>query len=171
MEVDLGLALGDNAGAMLNVSRVDSRSNEQRLLAFFALHKFMGVVNARRVFAQGASDLWFAEQGGALVGALLAVEQEPGDGEIRGCVENCLVDPGQRRDGIALALMEAAETYYRGRGWVGMEFAVRKHFEPNRALLESGYVIIREYKKDKRDWDGNPIKDQERYVTRKDFAG
>ena len=67
--------------------------------------------------------------------------------------------------------MEAAENYYRYQGSVGMEFAVRKHFEPNQSLLESGYVIIREYKKDKRDWDGNLIKDQERYVIRKDFTG
>ena len=155
---------------MLRISKVDSSANEQRLVDFFTDHKFMGVANARRVFAQGPSDLWLAERGNQLVGTLLAVEGQRPDGEIRGGVENCLVDQAQRREGIARRLMEAAETYYRGRGLVGMEFAVRKHFEPNRALLESGYVIIREYKIDKRDWDGNLIKDQERYVIRKDFT-
>ena len=155
---------------MSRISKVDSSANEQRLLDFFKDHRFMGVENARRVFAQGPSDLWFAETGNQLVGALLAVEERRPDGEIRGCVENCLVDEGHRREGIAKSLMEAAETHYRGRGLVGMEFAVRKQFEPNKALLESGYRIIREYKKDKRDWDGNPIRDQERYVVRKDFT-
>jgi hypothetical protein len=43
--------------------------------------------------------------------------------------------------------------------------ATRAH----RALLASGYEVIREYKKDKRDWDGNPILGQERYILRKDF--
>ena len=51
------------------ISKVDSRANEQRLLDFFTLHEFMGVPNARRVFAQGPSDLWFAEEGGKLVAA------------------------------------------------------------------------------------------------------
>ena len=153
------------------MSKVDSRANEQRLLDFFTDHEFMGVANARRVFAKGPCDLWLAENGNQLVGALLAVEDRRPDGEIRGCVENCLVDPRHRRDGVARTLVEAAEAHYRARGLVGMEFAVRKHFEPNRSLLASGYVVIREYKKDKRDWDGNPIKDQERYVLRKDFTG
>ncbi len=67
--------------------------------------------------------------------------------------------------------MEAAESYYRGRGLAGMEFSVRKHFEPNEPLLESGYVIVRKYEKDKRDWDGNLIKGEQRYVIRKDFTG
>ena len=155
---------------MLRISKVDTRANEHRLLNFFTDHKFMGVANARRVFAQGPSDLWLAEKSDKLVGALLAVEDQRPDDEIRGCVENCLVDQAQRREGIARRLMEAAETYYRGRGLVGMEFAVRKHFEPNRSLLESGYVIIREYKRDKHDWDGNLIKDQERCIIRKDFT-
>ena len=66
--------------------------------------------------------------------------------------------------------MEAAEAYYRGRGLVGMEFAVREDFEPNKTLFASGYVIIREYKKDKRDWDGNLMKNQERLIIRKDFT-
>ena len=51
-----------------------------------------------------------------------------------------------------------------------MEFAVRKHFEPNDALLREGYRIVREYTKDKQDWDGNPIRAQERWIIRKDFA-
>ena len=156
---------------MLKMSKVVSSSNEQRLLDFFKDHTFMGVVNAQRVFTQGPSDLWLAEEGNQLVGALLAVKERRPAGEIRGCVENCLVDRGHRREGIARTLMEAAEKYYRGRGLAGMEFAVQKHFEPNESLLESGYVIIRAYKKDKRDWDGNPIKDQERYVVQKDFTG
>ncbi len=155
---------------MLKMSKVDSSANEQRLLDFFKDHKFMGVVNAQSVFTHGTSDIWLAEEGNQLVGALLAVKERRPDGEIRGCVENCLVDRGHRREGIARTLMETAETYYRGRGLVGMEFAVRKHFGPNKSLLESGYVIIREYKRDKRDWDGNLIKDQERYIVRKDFA-
>ncbi len=156
---------------MLRISKVVSSANEQRLLDFFKDHKFMGAANARRVFAQGPSDLWLAEKGNQLAGALLAVEERRPDGEIRGCVENCLVDRGHRHGGIARMLMEAAETYYRGQGLVGMEFAVRKHFEPNKSLLESGYVIIREYTRDKRDWDGNLIKDQERMIIRKDFTG
>ena len=56
---------------MLKISKVDSSAYEQRLLDFFTDHKFMGVSNARRVFAQGPSDLWLAEIGDQLVGALL----------------------------------------------------------------------------------------------------
>ena len=155
----------------LRISKADSSAYRQRLLDFFTDHEFMGVENARRVFDEGESDLWLAEDGDRLIGALLSVEGRRADGQIRGCVENCLVDPKRRRDGVARGLMEAAESYYRGRGLVGMEFAVRKQFEPNQALLESGYRIIREYKKDKRDWDGTLIKDQERMIIRKDFTG
>ena len=131
--------------SIATTSKVDSSANEQRLLDFFTDHEFMGAANAQRVFAEGPSDLWLAESGNRLVGALLAVEQRRLDGAIRGCVENCLVAPGHRREGIARTLMEAAENYYRGRGLAGMEFAVRKHFEPNESLLESGYVIVRAY--------------------------
>ena len=38
-------------------------------------------------------------------------------------------------------------------------------------MLESRYVTIREYEKDRRDWDGNLLVDQERCVIRKDFTG
>ena len=109
---------------MLRISKVDSSAFERRLLDFFTDHKFMGVENARRVFDEGSSDLWLAEDGDRLVGALLSVESRR-DGQLRGCVENCLVDPKRRRDGVARGLMEAAETYYRGRGLAGMELAVR----------------------------------------------
>jgi GNAT superfamily N-acetyltransferase len=156
---------------MLSISKVDTHANQERLLDFFTRHEFVGVLNARRVFAQGPADLWLAEDAGDLVGALLAVEERRSDGELRGCVENCLVDPERRRDRIARRLMEEAERHYRERGLAGMEFAVRKHFEPNAALLAEGYRIVREYKKDKRDWHGNLIKDQERYVIRKKFEG
>lgn len=155
---------------MLRISKVESSEHQQRLLDFFTAHEFMGVVNARRVFAQGPSDLWLAEEDSELLGALLAVEERRGDGRIRGCVENCLVTPAHRRRGIARALMEAAETHYRERGLAGVEFAVRRHFEPNAALLESGYSIIREYVRDKRDWHGNLIENQPRLIIRKDFT-
>jgi GNAT superfamily N-acetyltransferase len=151
------------------ISKADSRADAQRLLDFFTGHEFMGVENARRVFAEGPSDLWLAEADGRLVGALLAVEQLRAGGRVRGCVENCLVDPQCRREGLARRLMEVAEAHYRDRGLAGMEFAVRKQLEPNAALLESGYVIVREYEKDKRDWDGNLVRDQERCIMREDF--
>ncbi len=50
-----------------------------------------------------------------------------------------------------------------------MQFAVRKQFEPNESLFEAGYEVVREYKVDKPDWNGNIQKDQERYVIRLDF--
>lgn len=155
---------------MIPVEKVDATANAQRLLDFFTHYEFVGVENARRVFAQGPSDLWIAAEGGRWRGALLAVEDRRPDGQLRGCVENCLVDPNRRREGIARALMEACEAWYRQRGLVGMEFAVRESFEPNPQLFESGYAIVREYEKDKRDWDGNLIRGQQRLVIRKDFA-
>lgn len=155
----------------VRIRKVDAHSNQRRLLDFFESHRFAGVRNAQRVFSQGACDLWFAEDGLRLVGALLSVEEirRDGDGQLRGGVENCLVEEGRRRHGIARRLMEAAEAHYRSRGLVGMQFAVRRRFEPNEALFEAGYEVVREYKTDKYDWDGNLLKDQERYVIRKDF--
>ncbi len=155
---------------MVTISKIDSGTHEQQLLDFFSDHKFMGVVNAQRVFAQRPSELWVAEKDGEWVGALLSVADRRPDGLIRGCVENCLVDERHRREGVARSLMEAAEAYYRGLGLVGMEFAVRKNFEPNQQLIASGYRVIREYKKDKRDWDGNLIKGEARFTIRKGFT-
>ncbi len=156
---------------MMTIRKVDATSNERRLLDFFESHKFAGVRNAQRVFSQGPCDLWFAEDGDCLVGALLSVEDRrpDGDGQLRGSVENCLVDEERRRQGIARQLMEAVEAHYRNRGLVGMQFAVRKQFEPNDSLFEAGYEVVREYKTDKYDWNGDVLKDQERYVIRKDF--
>ena len=155
---------------MPTISKADPGADDQRLLDFFTQHEFMGVENARRVFAEGPSDLWLATEESRWVAALLAVEQRRSDGKLRGCVENCLVDPRYRRQGLARRLMQVAEAHYRSRELAGMEFAVRKLFEPNAALLESGYAIVREYEKDKRDWHGNLIKNQQRYIIRKDFT-
>ncbi len=156
---------------MVVIRKVDANPNQRRLLDFFESHKFAGVRNAKRVFSQGPCDLWFAEGGDRLVDALLSVEERrpDGDGQLRGGVENCLVNEERRRHGIARQLMEAAEAHYRNLGLVGMQFAVRKQFEPNESLFEAGYEVVREYKTDKYDWNGNILKDQERYVIRKDF--
>ena len=53
---------------MLRISKVDPDAHEQQLLEFFTEHKFQGVANARRVFTQGPSDLWLAEDHNQLVG-------------------------------------------------------------------------------------------------------
>ena len=153
----------------MRTSKVDPEAHAQRLLNFFTAHRFTGVENARCVFAQGPSDLWVTEDDERLAGALLGVGKRCLDGDLRGCAENCLVDPAYRRRGVARELLEVAEAYYRARALVGMEFAVRKDFEPNQSLLGAGYEIIREYRKNKRDRDGNLIIDQERYIIRKDF--
>lgn len=157
---------------MVTIRKVEVRANQGRLLELFGRHRFAGVRNARRVFSQGPCDLWFAEDEGRVVGALLSVEERraDGDGQLRGGVENCLVDEAYRQRGIARRLMEAAEAHYERRGLVGMQFAVRRHFEPNDALFAAGYEVVREYKTDKYDWDGNVLKDQERYVIRRDFS-
>ena len=125
--------------------------------------------NARRALAQGPCDLWLAHEGGKLVGALLSVERSCEDGARRGAPENCLVDMGSRREGIAARLLEAAERHYRDAGLAGMEFAVRREFEANKALLASGYEVVREYTRDKQDWDGSPIPNQARMLIRKSF--
>lgn len=155
---------------MLSIAKVDARANSEALYAFFAAHRFMGLHNARRVFQQAEPDLWFAHADETLVGALLSVEEERGGGGLRGCVENCLVTDLHRQRGVATLLLEEAEGHYRHRGLVGMEFAVRRELEVYDALRRSGYEVVRVYTKDKWDWEGNPILDQERHVIRKDFA-
>ncbi len=154
---------------MLHIAKVDAHQNAGILLRLFEAHRFAGVKNARRALAQGRCDLWLAREGEKLVGALLSVERSCEDGARRGTPENCLVDAGSRQEGIARRLLETAERHYRDAGLAGMEFAVRQEFEANRALLASGYEVVREYTRDKQDWGGNPIPNQARMLIRKSF--
>lgn len=153
---------------MVTVARVAAREHEEALYAFFAAQRFMGLHNARRVYRQAQPDLSLARDDAVLVGVLLAVEEERGGGA-RACVENCLVAEGYRRRGIGARLMGAAEAHYRRRGLIGMEFAVRRGLEAYESLLRSGYAVVRVYFKDVEDWEGNPLRGQERHVVRKDF--
>ena len=97
------------------------------------------------------------------------MERTCDDGARRGAPENCLVDVGSRRNGIARLLLETAERHYSVAGLEGMEFAVRRDFEANQALFASGFVAVREYTRDKEDWDGMVIRNQERLLIRKSF--
>ena len=129
----------------------------------------MGLHNARRVYQEARPDLWFAYDAGTLVGALLSVESAR-EGGTRGSVENCLVTDRCRQSGIATRLMDAAEAHYRSRGLAGMEFAVRRNLEAYDSLLRADYQVVRVYYKDKQDWEGNPIRNEERHIVRKDFV-
>ncbi len=154
---------------MVSVVKVEARQSAEALYELFTAHRFTGLYNARRVYQQAHPDLWFAYDDGTLVGALLSVEEER-EGGLRGCVENCLVTDAYRQRGIATRLMNGAEAHYRGRGLVGMEFAVRRGLEVYGSLLRAGYEVVRVYYKDKEDWEGNPILNDERHIIRKDFG-
>ena len=154
---------------MLTIVKVEALENADAMLGLFEANRFVGVKNARRALAQGPCDLWLAREGDSLVGALISVERTCDDGARRGAPENCLVDVGSRRNGIARLLLETAERHYSVAGLEGMEFAVRRDFEANQALFASGYVAVREYTRDKEDWDGNVIRNQERLLIRKSF--
>ena len=155
---------------MLTVVKVEALENAAAMLALFEANRFVGVKNARRALAQGPCDLWLARKGEKLVGALISVERTCEDGARRGAPENCLVDASCRGEGIARQLLEAAEHHYGAAGLEGMEFAVRRDFEANRALLASGYAVVREYTRDKEDWEGNVIRNQERLLIRKSLS-
>jgi len=105
---------------MISIAKVEATAEKSRLYEFFARHRFTGLYNAQRVYAQARPDLWFAHDGGVLAGALLSVEQERVEPEresgLRGCVENCLVAEPYRQRGIARDLLRAAEAHYQARG-------------------------------------------------------
>lgn len=153
------------------VSKVSPSEHADLVLDLFNEHRFAGVFNAKRVFETGRTDLWLAYIDGTLVGALLAVpDQRIGeDGTFAG-FENCLVIPRLRQRGLAVRLMAEAEEHYRSEGLTGIEFAIRADFEMKPHLLRAGYEVVRQYKKDKRAWDGTTIGQQTREIIRKRFS-
>ena len=131
-------------------------AHEQRLLRLFE-QQAEDLTHPRAVLANGNYDLWLAEDGEALVGALLGthmhvtsegvvVDATSSAAEVRGGVENLLVAAPHRRQGIGRALMETAESHYAVQGLAGMQLAADADNVPARLLYESmGYRIIREY--------------------------
>ena len=66
--------------------------------------------------ARGARVLHVAEQGGAIVGTVQLILEQPENQPHRADVAKMLVRPGARRQGIGEALMRAAEQSARDRG-------------------------------------------------------
>jgi ribosomal protein S18 acetylase RimI-like enzyme len=72
------------------------------------------------------------ERGAAMVGAVLWEEE---DGALY--ISRLSVDPGHRRQGIARALIDAAEREARRRGLARLTLGVRLALEDNRRLFRS----------------------------------
>ena len=135
---------------MVGIAKVDANANADRLFRLFE-ENADDATHARAVIAEGNADLWLAEVEGRLVGALLGRQLRSSDGEIRGGVDNLLVEERHRRQGIGRRLMEDAERFYRGRGLHGMQLALSAENFVARALYDSmGYRVVRQYRRTRR---------------------
>jgi ribosomal protein S18 acetylase RimI-like enzyme len=124
---------------------VDATSNAQRLFRLFAENS-QDATHARAVIAEGAAELWVAEDHGRLVGALLGRRMRSSDGALRGGVDNLLVDASHRRRGLGHQLMQEAEAYYQAEGLDGMQLAVNAENAIARSLYDSmHYQIVDRY--------------------------
>ncbi|MGD9894194.1 MAG: N-acetyltransferase family protein [Dehalococcoidia bacterium] len=127
---------------MATIRKVDATKNTERLFRLFEENS-RDATHARAVIAEGAADLWVAEDAGRLVGALLGRRMRSSNGALRGGVDNLLVDAPHRRRGLGRQLMEEAEAFYRNEAIHGMQLAVNAENVVARSLYDSmGYQIV-----------------------------
>ena len=121
-----------------------ARGDWPRVEAFLLGHG-EPVEHAKSVLAHEEVVAWLALEGGEIVGWILTHLGVSGDGAQRGFVEDLVVALGHRGRGLARRLMELAETYYRERGFGGMQLTVRANNEAALRLYQSlGYITIEE---------------------------
>jgi ribosomal protein S18 acetylase RimI-like enzyme len=139
---------------MTIIRKVDATTNAERLFRLFEENS-QNATHARAVIAEGAADLWVAEDDGRLVGALLGRRMRSSDGALRGGVDNLLVDASHRQRGLGRKLMEDAEAFYRNEALHGMQLAVNAENAVARSLYDSmGYRIIDRYTRRRLNADG-----------------
>ena len=139
---------------MSTIRKADASVNADQLFSLFE-ENADDATHARAVIAEGSADLWLAEEEGRLVGALLGRQMRSSDGELRGGVDNLLVDERHRRRGLGRRLMEAAECFYRGQGLHGMQLSLSAENTISRALYDSmGYYLVRRYTRIRRNRAG-----------------
>lgn len=142
---------------MTIIRKVDPDPNAPGVVALFTANGD-DARHARAVIAEGGADLWLAEEEGRLLGVLLGRQMRSSDGELRGGVDNLLVDGGYRRRGIGRRLMEEAEAHYRARDLYGMQLAVSAENSVARSLYDSmGYQVVHRYTRSRRDPSGREI--------------
>jgi ribosomal protein S18 acetylase RimI-like enzyme len=145
---------------MVAIRMAGTRVNAQHLFALFE-ENARDATHPRAVVAEGAADLWLAVEDGRLVGALLGRQMRSADGELRGGIDNLLVDAPRGRRGIGRRLMEEAEAHYRRRGLHGMQLAVDVDNLVARSLYDSmGYQIVKRYVRTHHDAAGTATVEQ-----------
>jgi GNAT superfamily N-acetyltransferase len=103
-------------------------------------------IHPRLVIDENEWDLWLAEANGELAGGALCREMVDGAGDARGGEDNLIVDAPFRRQGLARQLMAVAESYYEGRGLVGMQTGGSADDARAISMFESlGYRIVKRY--------------------------
>lgn len=130
---------------MVTIQRVSAEANASRLLALFDRNG-EDAEHPTAVLAEGQCELWLAEDGEEVVGALLGRRIAISETEAYGGVDSLLVGWKYRRQGIGRRLMEEAEAFYRTTPVNSMRLNINVDNFAARELYESmGYQVTREY--------------------------
>lgn len=122
--------------------RLGHRDDISAVRAFLA---DFGQLSPVEIGVLGHADLmfWIAIEAGGIVAAILTRPLPFADGTVRGGVDELLVAPQRRKQGIGRRLMELAEDHYRSTGATGMSLVVVEDNAPALHLYERlGYTPV-----------------------------
>ena len=103
------------------IAQVDPNEHGATFLGFYERSPQDATPHPRAVLEEGEGALWLAYQGDRAVGGILTREQELHDGQMRGFIENVIVERSERGRGLGRLLLETVEAHFRGRGVFGMQ--------------------------------------------------
>ncbi len=109
------------AASDFRIEAVDPDVHGATFLGFYERSPEDATPHPQAVLDEGEGSLWLAYHGARAVGGILTREQRSSDGELRGFLENVIVDRDWRGRGLGRLLLEHAEAHFRERGLFGMQ--------------------------------------------------
>ena len=125
---------------------VDPEEHGATFLGFYERSPEDATPHPRAVLEEGEGSLWLAYEGDRPVGGILTREQPSSDGELRGFIENVIVEHSERGRGLGRLLLETVESHFRARGVCGMQTGGNAANPVSIPLYERlGFRIVRRY--------------------------
>lgn len=109
------------AASDFRIEAVDPEVHGATFLGFYERSPEDATPHPEAVLAEGECSLWLAYHGERAVGGILTREQRSSDGELRGFLENVIVDRDWWGRGLGRLLLEHVEAHFRERGVFGMQ--------------------------------------------------
>ena len=132
----------------IRIEHVDPTEHGETFLDFYARNPADATPHPKAVLEEGECELWLAYAGDEAVGGILTREMRTSDGQLRGGLDNLIVDGSWRGLGIGRRLIETVEEHFRERGLFGMQTGGNPDNPVSIPLYERlGFRTVRRYRR------------------------